>query len=42
MEVVEVIKPKENEPISRLEFFESEKFDFLNENSLNHEEEEIV
>ena len=33
MEIVEIIKPKENEPISKLEFFEVE-------NSLNNEEEE--
>ena len=37
MENVEVIKPKKNEPISKLEFFEVEN---LGENSLNNEEEE--
>ena len=37
MEIVEVIKPKENEPISKIEFFEVENLD---ENSLNDEKEE--
>ena len=37
MESVEVIKSKENEPISKLEFFEVENLD---ENCLNNEEEE--
>ena len=37
MEIVEVIKPKENEPISKTEFFEVENLD---ENSLNNEQEE--
>ena len=37
MESVEVIKPKENEPSSKLEFFEVENLD---ENSLNNEDEE--
>ena len=35
MEIVEVIKPKENEPISKIEFFEIENLD---ENSLNNEQ----
>ena len=35
-----MIKPKENEPISKLEFFEVENLEFFNENSLNKEEEE--
>ena len=35
MEIVEVIKPKENEPISKIEFFEVENLD---ENSLNNEQ----
>ena len=30
---VEVIKPKENEPISKVESFEAENLEFLNENS---------
>ena len=34
MKIVEVIKPKENEPISKIEFFEVENLD---ENSLNNE-----
>ena len=37
MEIVEEIKPKENEPISKIEFFEVENLD---ENSLNKEKEE--
>ena len=37
MEIVEVIKPKENETISKIEFFEVENLD---ENSLNNEKEE--
>ena len=37
MEIVEVIKPKENEPISKIEFYEIEN---LEENSLNKEKEE--
>ena len=36
MEIVEVIKPKENETISKIEFFEVENLD---ENSLNNEKE---
>ena len=40
MEIVEVIKPKENEPISKLKIFEVENLDLFNENSLNNEEEE--
>ena len=37
MEIVEVIKPKENEIISKIEFFEVENLD---ENSFNNEKEE--
>ena len=37
MEIVEVIEPKENEPTSKIEFFENENLD---ENSLNKEKEE--
>ena len=37
MEIVEVIKPKENETISKIEFFEVENLD---ENSFNNEKEE--
>ena len=39
MEIVDLIKPKENEPISKLELFESENLEFFNENSLNNKEE---
>ena len=37
MEIVEEIKLKENEPISKIEFYEVENLD---ENSLNKEKEE--
>ena len=37
MEIVEVIKPKENEPISKIEIFEVANLD---EDSLNKEKEE--
>ena len=37
MEIIEVIKPKENETISKIEFFEVEN---LEETSLNNEKEE--
>ena len=40
MEIVEVIKPKENEPISKLEFFEVENLEYFNEHSLNNKQEE--
>ena len=40
MEIVEVIKSKENEPISKLEIFEVENLEYCNENSLNNKEEE--
>ena len=37
MEIVEEIKPKENEPISKIEFF---KIENLDENNFNKEENE--